>query len=753
MGAGTESMRKLVDRFALAVALAIRSLPALAAGDPQAIATLLRLDTESFEAAGTVRLRGIVTYHVERSEHIVVQDATGAIWVQVATADPGSTGPPTPLFMAPEGLALGAEVLVTGRLDRGGYAPRVVASSIDVLGRPGRPDPPPIRLDRVFVGVDNGSFVRATGVIRGLRFGERTIQLGMRCDGRDLAVTCLRQAGSFDAARLVDATVEVVGVVGSIRNPRGEFLAPVLAISGADDVRVIDAAPGPPFASPRVALDRLGGFDADRNPDHRVVVEGIVTACLPGRLIVLQDGEVAVRVRPASDTAFAPGERVRAAGFVDTSRRVASLVDAVVELVSREQPPAPIAVEPDRIWTMNTEAQQRRIIADRRGLDGCLVTFPAQVIRCEEVDGRARFELVAGRAAVSATAFVPLAGLRNAMPGALVQVTGVLQVEMADGDSVVAPGADPRVERLGLLVRGPADVRLLRPAAFWTPPRLAILVVTSAIAFAAALAWAGSLRRQVSLATARLAVEMRSRRDAAVEFEAATRERNRLAANLHDTLLQKLQAVDFQMDACRMTAGDAPEGSQRHLEVAHRMVKHAAEELRGSVWALRTTPAAGSFVETLQDIVENLEQGRAEHIRLRIVGRPFPLPQFLSGNLLLVAQEAIHNALAHADCGQIDVVVTFDTGRSEVELIVTDDGQGFVPGRQTGPTKGHFGLVGMEERITRIGGTFTLDSAPERGTMIHVRVRRRDYDAGIEGAGDDEAGLEAPERDAPRGRK
>lgn len=148
---------------------------------------------------------------------------------------------------------------------------------------------------------------------------------------------------------------------------------------------------------------------------------------------------------------------------------------------------------------------------------------------------------------------------------------------------------------------------------------------------------------------------------------------------------------------------------------------------------LGTTPAAGSFVETLEDIVENLEQGRAEHIRLRIVGEPIPLPQFLSGNLLLVAQEAIHNALVHADCGQIDVVVTFDTGRSEVELVVTDDGQGFVPGRQTGPTKGHFGIVGMEERIARIGGTLTLDSAPERGTTIQARVRRRDYDAGLEG--------------------
>jgi len=202
-----------------------------------------------------------------------------------------------------------------------------------------------------------------------------------------------------------------------------------------------------------------------------------------------------------------------------------------------------------------------------------------------------------------------------------------------------------------------------------------------------------------------------------------------------------------------MSAGDASRGGLRHLDVAHRMVKHAAEELRGSVWALRTTPAAGSFIETLQDIVENLEQGRAEHIRLRITGQPFPLPQFLSGNLLLVAQEAIHNALVHADAGQIDVAVSFDEGRSEVELIVTDDGQGFIPGRQIGPSKGHFGLVGMEERIARIGGTFAIESAPDCGTSIRARVRQRAYDAGLEGPGVGETGLHDGPDIATPGRK
>ena len=350
-------MKQAMIRLAVGVMTAAWLLPAWAAAEPQPIAALQRLKGESLAHADEVELRGVVTYHVERAEHLVVQDDSAAIWVQVATPDPPPAGRLTPLFPLPAKLALGSEVIVTGRLDRGGYAPRVVAKAIEVVDQPGRPEPMAINLDRLFAGVDNGLFVRATGVIRGLRAGERTIQLGLRCGGRDLGVTCLRQAGPFDPAQLVDATVEVVGVVGSIRNPRGEFLAPVIAISGPDDVRLVAAAPRPPFASPQVPLERLGGFDPDRNPDHRVVVEGVVTACLPGRLLVVQEGDVALRVQPALDEAFSPGDRVRAAGFIDTSRRVVALVEADVEVVSRERPAVPLAIDPGEVWEMNTEAK------------------------------------------------------------------------------------------------------------------------------------------------------------------------------------------------------------------------------------------------------------------------------------------------------------------------------------------------------------------------------------------------------------
>jgi signal transduction histidine kinase len=163
------------------------------------------------------------------------------------------------------------------------------------------------------------------------------------------------------------------------------------------------------------------------------------------------------------------------------------------------------------------------------------------------------------------------------------------------------------------------------------------------------------------------------------------------------------------------------------------MVNHAAEELRGSVWALRTMPVAGrSFAESLEAIARQTGHGHAEHIAVRTAGEAFEVPQFVAGNLLLVAQEAIHNSLAHADAGQIDVEASFDAAAGTVELTVVDDGTGFTPGIESGPDQGHFGLTGMRERIDRLGGEFSIDSRPGAGTTVRAKVRKRDYDTKLD---------------------
>ncbi|NCA10660.1 sensor histidine kinase, partial [bacterium] len=76
-----------------------------------------------------------------------------------------------------------------------------------------------------------------------------------------------------------------------------------------------------------------------------------------------------------------------------------------------------------------------------------------------------------------------------------------------------------------------------------------------------------------------------------------------------------------------------------------------------------------------------------------------------------------HNAIRHGRPTRIDVDADFSADGS-LALTIRDDGMGFEPGTEAGPAQGHFGLQGMRERLERLGGTITIESAPGAGTTI-----------------------------------
>jgi signal transduction histidine kinase len=251
------------------------------------------------------------------------------------------------------------------------------------------------------------------------------------------------------------------------------------------------------------------------------------------------------------------------------------------------------------------------------------------------------------------------------------------------------------------------------------------------VAFGAALVWAAQLRRQVRRKTDQLAREIQARRNAAIEFHATLRERNRLAANLHDTLLQTLGGIGFQMGAAEAEAAQPDRAGKpiAQLAVARRILDHAVQELRSSVWALRSPPLAGkSLPEALQTLADREGLGRDTHIEVRTAGDFSHVPEFVAGNLLLAAQEALRNALKHAAPRVVTLEATTTEKAGWISLSVRDDGAGFEPGQVLGADQGHFGLVGMRERIERLDGTLQLESAPGRGTTVRLAVPVRPYD-------------------------
>ncbi len=694
------------------------------------IAEILSLPAAARSRTASLTTRGIVTLADADQFFFAIQDDTAGIYVKAMHLAGDEHW-----VKLRNSLPLGEEVEVTGMLDRGGYAPVIMLQKMRVLGPAESPPPSRPEPARLFHGADNCKRVELSGIVQGFRDDGPHWKLVVEVASRRMVARLSKRLLAMPPEKIVDATVRMVGVLGAIRNTRGDFLCPSIWIASAEDLDVIESPPSEPFDSPRVPLDEIGGYRFESITGHRIQTEGIVTCAVPGQFIYLQQGLVGLRVNTPSAISLTPGDRVKVAGFLDMSRQAAGIIEAIVRRIGHESPLTPVRIAPDEVVRINNEARMKTDIAEPTSYDGCLVTFPARLIEIKETrPGMVLLSLSSGAAVVpSVFEGFNIEPFRQLTPGSDVEVTGVLQIQLHGDEETASVVADPVLQQVGLQLRSIADVSVLSTPSWWTPRRLAALLAGVLAVLAGMLAWVWLLRREMAAQSAILAREMGSRRNAAVEFQATLRERNRLAANLHDTLLQTLRGIDFQLGACR-ASGDTPARDPwEHLAVAQKMVNHAAEELRGSVWALRTMPVAGtSFADSLATIARQTGHGHAEHIDVQVKGEPFELPQFLAGNLLLVAQEAIHNALAHADAGQIDVVTRFDPLLGSVELSVADDGRGFAEGTQAGPDQGHFGLTGMRERIERLGGKFSVETVTGSGTRIRAKVKKLDYDAQID---------------------
>ncbi|MCE3034510.1 GAF domain-containing sensor histidine kinase [Streptomyces sp. CMSTAAHL-2] len=196
-------------------------------------------------------------------------------------------------------------------------------------------------------------------------------------------------------------------------------------------------------------------------------------------------------------------------------------------------------------------------------------------------------------------------------------------------------------------------------------------------------------------------------------------ERSRLAHELHDAVSQKLFSLRLTAQAAAALVDRDPARAKGELHQVAALAAEAAEELRAAVVELR--PAAldeDGLIATLRTQIQVLD--RAHTARVTFTGAGYrALPAAQEEAVLRVAQEALHNALRHADAERVDVSVE-RRGPGAV-LRISDDGTGFDPAA-VGRAGRHLGLVSMRDRASGAGGTLTVDSVPGKGTTIELEV-------------------------------
>ncbi|MCC5647478.1 PAS domain S-box protein [Nostoc sp. CHAB 5824] len=197
-------------------------------------------------------------------------------------------------------------------------------------------------------------------------------------------------------------------------------------------------------------------------------------------------------------------------------------------------------------------------------------------------------------------------------------------------------------------------------------------------------------------------------------------ERNRMAREIHDTLAQAFTGILAQVGAANQVLTDDVEATQAHLDLIKELARTGLTEARRSVVALRPQLLEeGSLQSALHRLVAQIRAAATDTtLYYEIEGAVYSLPTEVENNLLRIGQEALTNAIRHANADEIRVELVYD--RDRFCLRVKDNGQGFGVGSI--PASEGFGLLGMSERAERIGAQLTIRSQPGQGTEIIVVV-------------------------------
>lgn len=650
-----------------------------------------------------VRLRGVVTF-INSPENFAIADSTG-LWVRnwqnVTTVQPGDL------------------VEITGRTNEGNFAPIVIATGVRYLGPGSLPPPKELTGPAMRSGELDVQRARVTGVVRGrvppepdalhsvaLILSTVYGQIPIQIYGADVGI----------GVEWDDAEVEATGIVLAFFNARGQTQGARLATNSAADIRIIRAAPGKPFDAPVVALGDVLRFSPGGPTLHRQRVIGTVTYCQPGKYFFLQEGPHALRVDTRQAGRLEPGDRVEAAGFLDVVDSKPQLGESVFRRVGRMVPPEAVEITVEQALRPNRfpEAGEYPDFDDR------LVFLCGRLLTLERSGEGMRLNLERDGVLIP----VEIAGgagsteLDSLEPGSELRVRGVCTLAYSESFRVLAW---PRPVSLRVLARDAADIEVIRKAPWWTARRLWTALTVTGGVLLSSLLWIVLLRRRVAHRSQQLAAEMQARHGAAVEFESTLRERTRLAADLHDTLEQSLTGLALQLEAGEALIDSSLDRSRHHFGLGQQLLSRSREDLRRSIWNLRSIALdEGSLVEALERVAGHRARGAGVEIAVECEGMQRPVPDLIAGNLLLLAQEAITNALKHASARRIVLTLLF--AETTLALRIRDDGVGFNPAEIAGPSAGHFGLQGMRERIKRLGGKIEITSAPGQGTVIEVIV-------------------------------
>ena len=213
----------------------------------------------------------------------------------------------------------------------------------------------------------------------------------------------------------------------------------------------------------------------------------------------------------------------------------------------------------------------------------------------------------------------------------------------------------------------------------------------------------------------------------AMKLEARVGERTRIARDLHDTLLQSFHGLLFRFQAARNLLPNRAEEAVQVLDAALTRAEQALDEGRHSIQELRSSMSAESdldkvLITTGQELASsNQAENGSPRFEVIVEGERRGLAPLVQEEILRIARELLRNSFQHARAHQIEAEIRYDS--DTIRLIVRDDGKGIDPKiLKDGGRPGHWGMPGVRERASGIGGQLEFWSEAGAGTEVRLTI-------------------------------
>ena len=639
------------------------------------------LPAEEASRALPVSLEAVVIYADLSKQDMIVNDGTASSYTRVNLAPVDPAGRPQ----------VGDRVRLEGFTQCSGFFAGFETQRWSIIGRGDIPQPYPISADEIYLPQFDTGWVEVPAVVTGVETGGIAFTLVVEVFGQTFKADVPNCPDAAErAAALMQRPVRLRAVLGTVFNPHRQLTGRHFFVPSFDDIRPTAPAADAAKVPLLFVLDMLR---ANSSPADLIRLEGVVTQ-VDAKGCYLRDGSASAFVQAVTTERLTPGTRVSVEGYGAIAPFRPLLRATRVTSVSKGPPPEPLEMDFHAKDVTLLQMEFVTVVADIVGIRSIQ---DETILQCQ-TDGTL-FEAILSHGSGPLPSYIP---------GDRLKLTGICELTTTH--------PLPRSEWVtGFRIRlaDPGAVRLLHRAPWWTPGRL--LAALGLMSGLAALGAFGTLffRRVVSRQARMIGEKLGD--------EGVSEERDRMARDLHDTLEQQLAGVALQLDGLAKVAKADPTQIPSRLGLARRMLRHTRVEARRSVWDLRSkvleVQGLGAALRSMAAGASS-EEGPAVLLDTGELTRP--LPPGSDFHLLRIAQEALANAVKHAAAREVRI--SLHETPDAVVLTVRDDGSGFITAPPDAPVTSHFGILGMHERVEKIGAVLGIQSSPGHGCTVTVTL-------------------------------